>query len=153
MESYQKYGPALVRKAERILGNRQDALDIVQGVFVTLLEKDTVSLELPFLYRAVTNRSLNELRDRRNRSRLLAKQQEIVAPPRTGRIDDRVLGLDIVGKIAGKLGLETAEMVVYRYLDDMTLDEIEQLTGITRKTVSKRLDKAVRFVKKIEVDR
>ncbi len=53
---YRRYGPALLRKCERILGNKDDAEDVVQTLFVELLKKRIEETTLPYLYRAATNR-------------------------------------------------------------------------------------------------
>ena len=42
MDIYRRYGPALLRKATRLLGNRDDALDVVQGLFTDLFERGAV---------------------------------------------------------------------------------------------------------------
>jgi DNA-directed RNA polymerase specialized sigma24 family protein len=62
-DAYRKFGPALVRKAERILRSREDAVDVVHGLFVDLIGRGGGAVELPYLYRAVTNRCLNVVRD------------------------------------------------------------------------------------------
>ena len=70
MDAYLRYGPALVRKAERMLLSRADAQDVVQALFLDLLQEPDPRTELPFLYRAATDRCLNYLRDAKNRARL-----------------------------------------------------------------------------------
>jgi RNA polymerase sigma-70 factor (ECF subfamily) len=140
MDAYRRYGPALVRKAERMLGNREDARDAVQGLFVELLggERDGERLELPYLYRALTNRCLNQLRDGKTRARLLAREEESLRPIRT-RHEDAVIGLDLLTKLCGRLDAKVAEVLVYRYVDDLTQEEIATLCGTSRKTVNARL--------------
>ena len=83
MDAYERYGRALLRKAERIVGNREDARDILQALFVDLLERgaDADANDLAYLYRAVTNRCLNVIRDRNNRARLLARQDAVLRGP------------------------------------------------------------------------
>ena len=78
--AYQRFGPALVRKAERILRNREDAVDVVQALFTELIARGAAPVDLPYLYRAVTNRALNVVRDARGRARLLERQQAALAP-------------------------------------------------------------------------
>ena len=73
--AYRAYGPALVRKAERILRSREDAVDVVHALFVDLIPRWNRDVDLPYLYRAVTNRCLNLLRDRGTRARLLEREQ------------------------------------------------------------------------------
>ena len=75
MHALERYRGALLRKATRVLRNPDDALDVVQGLFVDLLAAqapDPSVYDLPYLYRAVTNRCLSHLRDEKNRARLLA---------------------------------------------------------------------------------
>ena len=78
--AYRAYGPALVRKAERILRSREDAVDVVHALFVDLIPRWSRDVDLPYLYRAVTNRCLNFVRDESNRARLLEREAAAVAP-------------------------------------------------------------------------
>lgn len=139
MDAYARYGRALLRKAERILGSRADAQDLVQGLFVDLLEKDD-AVDLPYLYRAITNRCLTFLRDERNRARLLAEHDDALRGPIRTRSDDRIVDLDLLAKLVSTLDETTLEILVYRFFDDMTQEEIASMTGISRKTVGKKLD-------------
>jgi RNA polymerase sigma-70 factor (ECF subfamily) len=142
MQSYQRYGPALLRKAERLLQNRDDAKDVVQSLFLDLLEQGEDASELPYLYRAVTNRCLNVIRDRRNRERLLAQKDAVLRGPVRTSFEARVIDLDLLLKLANALDAQSCEVLVYRYIDDMQLEEIAELIGVSRKTVGKRLDQA-----------
>jgi RNA polymerase sigma-70 factor (ECF subfamily) len=142
-EAYVRHGPALVRKAERFLRNPDDAIDLVQGLFVDLIaRRENTPLELPYLYRAVTNRCLNLIRDQRGRARLLEREQPALVPP--SRLGDqaRVIGLDLLGKLGDRLDEGQLEVLVCRYLDEMTQDEIAEHLGLSRKTVGKRLMRA-----------
>jgi RNA polymerase sigma factor (sigma-70 family) len=141
-DAYRRYGPALVRKAERILRNSDDAIDLVQGLFVDLIARSETTVELPYLYRAVTNRCLNLIRDQRGRARLLEREQPALSPP--SRLGDqaRVIGLDLLGKLGERLDAGQLEVLVCRYLDDMTQEEIAEHLGLSRKTVGKRLARA-----------
>ena len=141
-DAYLRYGPALVRKAERILRNPDDAVDLVQGLFVDLIARREHTVELPYLYRAVTNRCLNLIRDQRGRARLLEREQPSLAP--ASRLGDqaRGIGLDLLGKLGERLDEGQLEVLVCRYLDEMTQDEIADHLGVSRKTVGKRLARA-----------
>jgi RNA polymerase sigma-70 factor (ECF subfamily) len=138
-DAYRRYGPAMLRKAERILQNREDAGDVVQSLFVDLFERGVERVELPYLYRAVTNRCLNLIRDRRNRDRLLERQQAALRGPARVRCDDAVIGLDLIVRLGGELDLKHLEVLICRYVDDMSVDEIAELLGTSRKTIGKRL--------------
>ncbi len=145
-----RYGPALVRKAARYLRNSDDAIDLVHGLFVDLLAGPEHLVTLPYLYRAVTNRCLNLIRDRRGRARLLEREQPALVPP--SRLGDqaRVIGLDLLGHLGERLDDGQLEVLVCRYLDEMTQDEIAEHLGVSRKTVGKRLARAHEVLAELE---
>jgi len=141
MDAYERYGRALVRKATRMLGNAQDARDVVQSLFVDLLHKGEPEPDLPYLYRAVTNRCLSQMRDESNRARLLERHDDALAPARRTACDDRTVGRDLLVKLVAELDDAHREILVYRFLDDMTQEEIATLLGLSRKTIGHRLDR------------
>lgn len=145
MTDYERYGRALLRKAERILQSRADAQDVVQSLFVDLLER-TGTFDLPFLYRAVTNRCLSHLRDESNRARLREHHDEALRGTVRTRCDEHVIDMDMLHKLAETLDHGTLEIVICRYFDDMTQDEVATMLGISRKTVGKKLDDVRRAV-------
>ena len=142
MDLYLRYGPALVRKAQRMLASRADAQDIVQALFLDLLAtpRPHTAIDLPYLYRAVTHRCLTMLRDEKNRARLLALQEPALRGVARTRCDDEVLGLDLLAKVSAQLPARAGEVLVYRYFDDLSQDEIATLLGVSRKTIGKDLE-------------
>jgi RNA polymerase sigma-70 factor (ECF subfamily) len=141
MEIYKRYGRALLRKAERLLQNREDAEDIVQGLFVDMWKQGQAKADLPYLYRAVTNRCLNYIRDHSNRQRLLERQEPALrGTPRTS-CEEHVIALEVLLQLAETLDRKCVEVLVYRFFDDMSQEEIAHLTRTTRKTVARRLKK------------
>jgi RNA polymerase sigma-70 factor (ECF subfamily) len=141
VEIYQRYGRALLRKAERILGPGPEAEDVVQGLFVDLWARQELDRDLPYLFRAVTHRCLNAIRDGKNRRRLLEANPGVVGPSARSTVDG-VLSLDLVEKLAKRVDDETWEILIYRYLDDLSQEEIAQLMSLNRKTVVRRLEGA-----------
>jgi RNA polymerase sigma factor (sigma-70 family) len=72
---YQKYGPMVLRRCRRILGDDDEALDVMQEVFVRVwTHRETLDVSYPssLLFRIATNLSLNRLRDRKRRPSLPA---------------------------------------------------------------------------------
>jgi len=141
VEIYQRYGRALLRKAARILGPGPEAEDVVQGLFVDLWARQELDRDLPYLFRAVTHRCLNAIRDGKNRRRLLEANPGVVGPSARSTVDG-VLSLDLVEKLAKRVDDETWEILIYRYLDDLSQEEIAQLMSLNRKTVIRRLEGA-----------
>ncbi len=143
MEAYARYGPALLRKARRMLGNPADAEDVVQSLFVELMQRGDGgrgASDLPYLFRALTTRCLNHIRDGGNRARLLARQEPALRGLARTRCDEEVIGVDLLLKVVDHLDdVACAEVLVYRYVDDLTQDEIADLQSVSRKTVGARL--------------
>jgi RNA polymerase sigma-70 factor (ECF subfamily) len=139
--AYRAYGPALVRKAERVLRSREDAIDVVHSLFADLIPRWSKDVDLPYLYRAVTNRCLNVLRDRGTRARLLEREQTSAAPVGRVRLDDQIVGVGLLAALADRLDEGHMQVLVARFVDDMTQEEIADHLGLSRKTIGKRLDR------------
>lgn len=139
MDSYRRYGPALLRKATRLLGNRDDALDVVQGLFTDLFARGNTEPELPYLYRALTNRCLTMIRDRNTHARLLKQETPDLRGIVRTRCDDETIGRDLLVKLMDRLDESTMEVLIYRYWDDLDQTEIAEVMGVSRKTVVRRM--------------
>lgn len=113
----------------------------MQALFVDLLKERSPRLDLPYLYRAVTNRCLNVLRDGANRRRLLARHDDALRGPVRTLCEGEVIGMDLLGKLLGTLDEAHAEVLVLRFFDDLTQEEIAEMTHTSRKTVGKRLNR------------
>jgi len=124
-----------------MLRSRDDAVDVVHALFADLIPTWTSAVDLPYLYRAVTNRCINLVRDRGTRARLLEREPTAAAPVGRVRIDDEVVGLGLVAALTERLDDAHLQVLVCRFLDDMTQDEIAAQLGVSRKTVGKRLDR------------
>ena len=149
VELYQRYGRALLRKAERILQSREDAEDIVQQLFLDLVAEKTMTTDLPYLYRAITNRSLNVLRHHKTRARLLKHESTMPEMLYRRSCEGRVMSADLLVKLVDKLDAMAQEIVIYYYLDDMSQEEVATLLGTSRKTVGKRLAQIKSEVKRL----
>jgi len=130
-----------VRKAERILRSREDAVDVVHALFVDLIPRWTAEMDLPYLYRSVTNRCLNVIRDRGTRARLLEREQAAAAPVARVRLEDEVVGVGLIARLTERLDEGHLEVLVCRFVDDMTQEEIADHLKLSRKTIGKRLDR------------
>jgi RNA polymerase sigma-70 factor (ECF subfamily) len=142
VESYRRYGPALLRKARRLLRNEEDALDAVQALFVELLQDPAKPHDLPYLYRMLTHRCLNLLRDERNRARLLERETPALRGPVRIAPDALTLGIDTLQRLGERVDSAVMETLVYRYVDEMGQEEIASVMSVSRKTVQNRLARA-----------
>ena len=130
-----------MRKAERVLRSREDAIDVVHGLFADLIPRWTNDVDLPYLYRAVTNRCINMVRDRATRARLLEREQTVAAPRGRVTLADEIVGVGLIAALADRLDEGHLEVLVARFIDDMTQEEIAEHLGLSRKTIGKRLDR------------
>ncbi len=124
-----------------MLRSREDAIDVVHALFADLLPRWNEDVDLPYLYRAVTNRCLNLVRDRGTRARLLERDAAAAAPIGRVRMDDEVVGMGLIAALADRLDPGHMEVLVARFVDDMTQEEIADHLGVSRKTIGKRLDR------------
>lgn len=124
-----------------MLRSREDAVDVVHALFADLIPIWNPDVDLPYLYKAVTHRCLNLVRDRGTRARLLEREHAAAAPVGRVRLDDEVVGLALLAALAERLDDAHMQVLVCRFVDDMTQDEIAAHLGVSRKTVGKRLDR------------
>lgn len=124
-----------------MLRSREDAVDVVHALFVDLIPRWSKDVDLPYLYRAVTNRCLNVVRDRGRRAHLLEREQQVAAPVGRVRLDDQIVGVGLIAALADRLDEGHLEVLVARFVDDMTQDEIAEQLGVSRKTVGRRLER------------
>lgn len=139
MEAYRRYAPALMRKAQRILQNQEDAVDVVQSLFLHLIESSGQPMDLPYLYKSVTNRCLSLLRDRSTRARILEREVPELRGPVRVACDERVISLQLFTRLLDELDDAHAQTLVFRYFDEMALEEIADVMQVSRKTVGNRL--------------
>jgi RNA polymerase sigma factor (sigma-70 family) len=135
-EIYRQHAPMIFRRARGVLANEAEAHEIVQQIFLDLLEGRNefsgTSSVTTWLYSVTTHLCLNRLRDGRNRSRLLDQQ---VAPAgestSTGGAEERAT----LHQLLRRLPEELAMVAIHYYLDEMTQDEIAEVMGCSRRHV------------------
>lgn len=144
-EVCRRYGASVLRRCRGILGDADEAQDAAQEVFVLILDRGHQfrgDADLgSWIHRITTNQCLNRLRGEKrlaNRARHSADWAGAApgdAPADPYRryalraeMNELLAGLDPLGQ----------EVLLYRYIDGMTQDEIAQVTGKSRRTVGKR---------------
>src|SRR3981081_2414765 len=126
--------------AYRILGNRADALDASQEVFVVVFRKAASfrhqSAFATWLYRLTVN-ACNDHARRRSRLPQPAEVVDVASPDAIGRADDR---LAIAGAMR-RLPLEQRTAVIMRDLLGLSYEEIAQATDTAVGTVKSRISR------------
>jgi RNA polymerase sigma factor (sigma-70 family) len=137
---YRRYAPAVLRRARAILANEQEAQDVLQEIFTTLVSSEDAfrgqSSPVTWLYRVVTHRCLNRIRDRRHRTAALQKAAAAATEedPRPSP-ETRVVMSDLLSRIPAEL----RDVAVYYFIDEMSHEEIATILNVSRRTAGNRV--------------
>ena len=145
---YYRYRDWVARLAYRFTGNRDDALDVLQDTFAYLLKKipgfRLTAKMTTFLYPVVKHLSMAV---RRKRGRLVSDDEILVqaaAPPATkGRRASR----EKLAAVLAMLPEGQREVLVLRFVDGLSLEEIAGALHIPLGTVKSRLHNALQTLR------
>ncbi len=143
---YYRYRDRVARLALRFTGNHADAMDVVQETFAYLYRKfpgfRLTSSMTTFLYPAVRNLSL-ELRRKRRRETSSDEPLVDLPAPHTNIGDERAE----LAAVIRSLPPAQREVVLLRFVDDLTVDEIAAALDVPAGTVKSRLHHAIRVLR------
>jgi RNA polymerase sigma-70 factor (ECF subfamily) len=136
-----RYGPMVLRRCRRLLGDENDALDACQDVFVRVLERRSrLDDRYPssLLYRIATNVCLNRLRDcRRNPvTHDEVVLYDIARAEEPGATSEARL---LLTRLFGRHPESSRTIAVLHFVDGLTLEEVAGETGLSVSGVRKRL--------------
>jgi RNA polymerase sigma-70 factor (ECF subfamily) len=137
-ELYQRHSGAVYRTALRVTGNAADAEDVLQNVFLRILDRqlnvDPDWSPESYLRRAATNASIDLLRRR-------ATSQETTMPEghEYGVKEGTVLLKERLRRALAKLPAADAELFVLCYLEGYSYEELAKLFQVERGTIASRL--------------
>jgi RNA polymerase sigma-70 factor (ECF subfamily) len=136
-ELFATYGPAIFRRCRALLGSDDAAHDAVQEVFMRSLDRAATfrgdAAPFSWLYAIATTHCLQQLRNARSHGEKLA-QLPTESQHGSGS-DERLLWEAILSQ----LDPSTQRIAFLRHVDGMTLEEVAEVVGLTRKTVAKKL--------------
>ena len=137
---YRSYGHSVLRRARQILGSEDEANDMVQEVFTSLVARPEQfagrSAPSTFLYSVTTHACLARLRDRRNRLRLIDEQlKPWVSDIDRGSAETR----STVQAVLAQLPDDEARATVYYHLDGMSHAEIADVMDCSPRHVGNLL--------------
>jgi RNA polymerase sigma-70 factor, ECF subfamily len=140
---YYRYRDRVARLALRFTGNHADALDVLQETFAYFHRKfpgfRLTSSVTAFLYPAVRNLSLEQRRKRRRETSADDALIDLPAP-NPGAVADRAE----LATVIGSLPPAHREVVLLRFVDDLTIDEIAAALDVPAGTIKSRLHHAIR---------
>ena len=154
------YQDRLFTYAFHMLGGSDDALDVTQETFVqaytTLAGKYDAercrTLEIrPWLYRIVRNLALNRLRSRKRRDDARVSMKESLPEQVFDTENDRSRARAIRTALE-KLGRESRELIILRFIEQYTYAEIAAVTGSSESALRGKVYRALRRLRKIMED-
>src|SRR5262249_19524631 len=129
--------PAIFRRCRTLLGSDDAAHDAVQEVFMRSLDRGATfrgdSAPFSWLYAIATTYCLQQLRNARARGDKVARLPG--ESSLASNSDERLLWEAILDQ----LDPSTQRIAFLRHVDGMTLEEVAEVVGLTRKTVAKKL--------------
>jgi RNA polymerase sigma-70 factor (ECF subfamily) len=138
-ELFDRYGAMVYRRCAAILRSDEAARDAVQEVFLRVIERRRQyrgeSSPSTWLYAVATLHCLQQLRDQAGRIAKLAQLSE-QPPDKSARSPEERLA---VAKLLDGEPDDVRLMVYLHYVDGMTMDEVADVVGFSRKTVSRRV--------------
>ena len=142
--AYRAHGHHVRRRAALILGDEVEAGEVVQEVFLNLVdhpEQFTARSALAtWLYSATVHRCLNRLRNARTRARVIdaAQRADALPLPRPSASAEQVFELRA---LLQRLPDDLVQVAVYKLADEMSQDEIAETLGCSRRRVRQLLER------------
>ena len=138
---YQKYGPMVHRRCMRLLGEKEEAYEVMQDVFVQVLRREKqLDLHAPssLLYKIATDLCINRLRSRKRKPETY--NDVLLHSIATDEdIETLVQNRSILDRIFSREPKSTRVIAVLHYVDKMTLSEVAKVMGMSVSGIRKRL--------------
>ncbi|MDF1564769.1 MAG: sigma-70 family RNA polymerase sigma factor [Deltaproteobacteria bacterium] len=150
---YSRYGPMVLRRCRRLLGNEEAALDAMQDVFVQVLRhqdrlEDRGASSL--LFRIATNTCLNRIRSQGRRPEVAdGELLDLIA--RSTDDDPRKEARSLLSRLFQEVPESTATIATLHLLDGMTLEEVAGEVGMSVSGVRKRLRGLKAIAREVEM--
>jgi RNA polymerase sigma-70 factor (ECF subfamily) len=140
-ELYRCHGALVYRRCLRMLGNREDARDATQEVFLRLVRDRSLLADranfLPWLYCVATNHCLNLRRASRAHPADELEEARPVAPRAGGDLVDGLLA----GWLLAHFDHVTQRIAVGVLVEGMEHKELAEALGLSRRSLVRRLER------------
>ena len=138
---FSEHAQFVFRTAYGVTGSHEDAEDVLQTVFLRLIRRedqpDFRANPRAYLYRAALNAAFDVTRSRRRRRLVAVAEIPEMPGPATEAADDE--DHRALYEAIAELKPESAQILVLRYVHDMSDAAIARMLGVSRGTIALRL--------------
>jgi RNA polymerase sigma-70 factor (ECF subfamily) len=150
---YQEHVDALFRYSLFKVSDREVAKDLVQETFVRTWEylegRGSIVSMKAFLYRTLSNLIIDEYRKKKAVSIDSLREEGFDVPfDERGRLLDALDGERAI-LILRKLPEDYREVIFMRYVEELTLEEIAEITGEPKNTLSVRIHRGLQKLREL----
>lgn len=151
-ELYTRYGATVVTRCRYLLRDEEAARDAAQEVFVKVMRSIESFRQdaspLTWMLRIATNHCLNLIAAQKARWHDRFKQYAQHKEEEEGSRGSALERARMVRDLLARLDVETQQIAVHYFVDEMTQDEIALALGRSLPTIRKRLEKFRRVARK-----
>ena len=153
-KAYEEFSDAIFRYCYFHTGSREKALDLTQDTFVKTWDYVSGRREVenlrPFLYRVAKNLIIDERRKKKSDS--LDKMQEngfeLSSEESEIAIRENIFEARLALKTIERLGDKYKEVIILRFVEDLSVKDIARILKKSENTVSVRIHRAIEKLKK-----
>lgn len=149
---YERYGHALYHRCLRLVGNEDEARELLQEAFCQLW-RDRARFEgrsslFTYLYRIATNLSIDRLRRRTTAGTHYPFDETRDRGAASAGPEETVMVLGELAALTEGMDSETLAIGVLSHVDGFTQEEIADALDLSRRTIGKRLKRFTAFTEK-----
>ena len=148
---YEEHQPSLLSFGTFLLGSREDALEIVNDVFLSLWKNrktfSAIKNLKSYLFSSVKNRSINHFKKKKLEVTHLWPENE-ASTFRADAIIEEKEHKDMLNRLMNELPPKCRQIFVMSRIDQFSYGEIAELLDLSIKTVENQMGKALKIFRK-----
>jgi len=155
LKAYNDYSPSILRHIYFRVNNQELAEDLTQETFFKawryISKKDTEIANLKtFLYKVANNLIIDYYRQKNNKMTVAideVSEEFIATESQQEKEADQAFDKKLVEKFLLKLKDDQKQVLLYRYIDDLSILEISKLTGKTKENIRVIIHRGLKALK------
>lgn len=154
MAAYDKYAPAISRHIFFRVSDQNLTEDLTQETFLKAWRniarsgKDVKNFKT-FFYTIANNLIIDHYRGKSRKTISLEEvgEQEAVCAPTQKEEAERSIDRNFIEKHLARIGDEYRQIILYRYVDDLSIKEISEITGKSKNNVGVMIHRGIKMLR------